>query len=373
MIRKITRFIAMILILAGILFLVQPVHSQGTDEIKDYVIDIQPQEDGSAVNSYAIDWCVISNSAGPLSWITLGMPNENYEILGYSGDIASVISYDQGFDTMIRINLPQEVNAGECVTFNVQIHQYGLAGLDENTNEIGFYFTPGWFNDVPIERLHIIWHLPADETLVKSFNPKPSSQEEGLATWEDSLQPGEKFPVSVIYDAAAFPNFIPDQTGSSSSVNPTVPVYPTRVVDAYEDTGEPMFDVPGLVGSMSLGTCVCLCIVAIIILLLIFVIFRSAGSTRSYRGGGYFGGYPSGGSWTTRSGGSTRSGGGGTFRLPSRSGGGSGTFGGRGSSCACVSSGCACACAGGGRAGCSRKGFDVSRLIKTSRVKIEHD
>lgn len=367
MIQKTTRLIAILLILAGILFLAQPVHSQGTDEIRDYAIDIQPQEDGSVVNSYAIDWCVISNSAGPLSWITLGMPNENYEIMGFSGDIASVIPYNQDFDTMVRIDLPQEVYAGECVTLNIQIHQYGLAKLDEGTGEIGFYFTPGWFNEVPIDHMRITWHLPSDETLIKSINPKPSNQEAGLATWEDALQPGEKFPVSVIYDAAAFPNFNPDQTASSSSVSPTIPVYPTSEIIAYEDGGSQAYDVPGLFGSLSLGTCVCLCIIAIIVLLLIFVIFRSGSSTRSYRGGGYFGGYPTGGGWTTGGGGSSRSSGGSVFRIPDRSGGGSGAFGGRGSSCACVSSGCACACAGGGRAGCSRKGFDVSGLIKGKR------
>ena len=48
----------------------------GTDVIKDYVIDILPQEDGSLVNTYAIHWCVISNAAGPLTWFTVVMPAE---------------------------------------------------------------------------------------------------------------------------------------------------------------------------------------------------------------------------------------------------------------------------------------------------------
>lgn len=365
MIQKTTRLIAILLILAGILLLAQPVHSQGTDEIRDYAIDIQPQEDGSVVNSYAIDWCVISNSAGPLSWITLGMPNENYEIMGFSGDIASVIPYNQDFDTMVRIDLPQEVYAGECVTLNIQIHQYGLAKLDEGTGEIGFYFTPGWFNEVPIDHMRITWHLPSDESLIKSINPKPSNQEAGLATWEDALQPGEKFPVSVIYDAAAFPNFNPNPPHSSQDTAQSVPDDSQPLPDL--DSGGSDVFIPGVIGSLTIGTMVCLCILMILVVIILFAIFRSAGGRRTYRRGGYFGGYPSGESWGRGSDTIFSSGGGRSDDSSDRSGGGSGAFGGRGSSCACVSSGCACACAGGGRAGCSRKGFDVSGLIKGKR------
>ena len=52
-------------------------NAQLPDEIRVYQVDIQPQPDGSLLMNYGIDWCVIDNSAGPLTWITLGMPNEN--------------------------------------------------------------------------------------------------------------------------------------------------------------------------------------------------------------------------------------------------------------------------------------------------------
>src|SRR5664280_616005 len=109
------------------------VQAAGTDEIKNYAIDILPQADGSLVDTYAINWCVISNSAGPLSWITLGMPTEQYEIVSYSGDASSVTPDNAGFDYKIRIDLVREVNAGDCANFTVQVHQYGLAKLDAST------------------------------------------------------------------------------------------------------------------------------------------------------------------------------------------------------------------------------------------------
>ena len=53
-------------------------------------------------------------------------------------------------------------------------------------------------------------------------------------------------------------------------------------------------------------------------------------------------------------------------------GGGDGGFTGRGSSWACVSScACACACAGGGRAGCTEKGFGIRKMLKPRREEEE--
>jgi hypothetical protein len=351
------------------------VHAAGTDEIKNYAIDILPQADGSLVDSYAIHWCVISNSAGPLTWITLGMPNEQYEIVTSSGDVASVKPNNEGFDYKIRIDLPHEVYAGDCVNLGVQVHQYGLANLNETANEIAFQFTPGWFNEVPVDHLQVSWHLPADATQVKSFNPKPTSQDGGQAIWETDLQPGEKYPISILYDKAAFPNFNPAQTVLPPTTNssPSEPGPATQAPTTNVDNSAPVISLPGLVEPLSLTTCACMCVILILVLIVLLVVFRAIGSaSRSYRDGGYFGGYPRGGGWLGGGGGGFRPGGGGGISIPThRTGGGSGLFGGRGMSCACVSSGCACACAGGGRAGCSRKGFDVSGLFK-DRLEINH-
>ena len=366
MTRKRIGIITLILMLVSAYVPRGVVYAAGTDEIKKYAIDILPQSDGSLLDTYGINWCVISNSAGPLTWITVGMPNEQYEIVSSNGDVATVRPDNQGFDYKIRIDLPHEVNAGECVDLSVQVHQYGLAHLDETTNEIGFQFTPGWFNDVPVDHLVVTWHLPSDATQLKSTSPKPTTQNDSQAVWESDLQPGEKFPISVVYDKAAFPDFKPNQTGlpSSTSSNPSESGYSTEVSNNNVETGAPISAAPVL-APMSLSTCLCLCVIAILIFFVLIMLSRVMGSTgRSYHGGGYFGGYPSGGGWMSGGGGGFASGGGGGLSIPNRSGGGSGLFGGRGMSCACVSSGCACACAGGGRAGCSRKGFDVSNLFK---------
>lgn len=360
------------------------VHAAGTDEIKNYAIDILPQEDGSLVDTYAINWCVISNSAGPLTWFTLGMPNQQYQIVDSSGDVASARPDDEGFDYKIRIDLPRDVNAGECINATVKIHQYGMANLDSSTNEISFQFTPGWFNDIPVDLLQVTLHLPSDGSLLKSLDPKPTRQDASQAVWEADLRPGEKFPITVVYDKAAFPGFTPGQAvpAQTSALLPTDPGQSSTYPGSSDATGSPLTTdtqnsspslIPGLglVGvPLTVTSCICLCLVILLILFVLFVVIRALGSG-VYRGGGWLGGYPRGGGWLGGGGGGSvfRPGGGGGGFTP-RTGGGSGLFGGRGMSCACVSSGCACACAGGGRAGCSRKGFDVSSLFMDRQEKI---
>ena len=335
----------------------------GTDVIKEYAIDILPQADGSLVNTYAIHWCVISDAAGPLTWFTVGMPAEQYQVVSYSGDVTSVMPNNSGFDYQIRVNLPREVNAGDCVNVTVQIHQYGLAYQDETSGEVSFQFTPGWFNDIPVDHLLVTWHLPPDSTQVRSLNPEPTSQNESQAVWESDLRPGEKYPITVVYDKAAFPdlNTGPVDLPSPTTSSPSGFGNATPSSDTNEDTDVPLLQPSGWLPSLSLTSCLCLCMIMILVLVILFVIFKTIGSVgRIYRGGGYLGGYTSRRNWPGGGGGSSGWGSG----TSNRRGGGSGLFGGRGMSCACVSSGCACACAGGGRAGCSRKGFDVSGLFQ---------
>jgi hypothetical protein len=349
------------------------VQAAGTDEIKSYAIDVLPQADGSLVNTYDIHWCVISNSAGPLTWISLGMPAEQYQIVNSSGDVTTVRSDNQGFDYKIRIDLPRQVNAGDCVTFTVQIHQYGMANQDSTTRQISFQYTPGWFNEVPVDLLQVTWHLPSDAAQLKSLDPKPAEQNDSQAVWKSVLQPGEKYPITVVYDQAAFPDFNAAQTVATLAPDSSSSGSAPSVTDSTNpgNTSAPVSLLPFAIPAFSLSTCICGCIILIVVLIVLVGIFRLFGSAaRSYRGGGFFGGYPRGGGWLGGGGGgglgSLGRGGG---SVTHRTGGGSGLFGGRGMSCACVSSGCACACAGGGRAGCSRKGFDVSGLFPGRQEK----
>ncbi len=351
-----------------------------TDVIREYHVDLQPQDDGSLINSYTIKWCVLSNDLGPLSDFFVGMPNEKYKVMDISGDASNVRSANQGADTKVNVMLTRPINANECATVTFRIHQQGIAHLDSAKGEIGFQFIPGWFDEIQIEFLQLTWHLPAESAQLKSISPEPKSRDANQAVWETALQPGKKFTINLLYEQTAFPNF-----GKQST-----PVFPLQGGNA-DNGGTSTTDESGasnmnqtslktsnaLLGGIlpvSLVTCICLILLFIFIVLVIVSVISSG--VRSYRGGGTIGSPRTGGGGPviipfprTPSSGGIFGGSGTRSSPPSRSGGGSGLFGGRGSSCACVSCACACACAGGGRAGCSRKGFDISGLLKKNEAE----
>lgn len=363
------------------LFLPSTVLAQSaTDVIREYRVDLQPQDDASLINTYTIQWCVLTNDLGPLSDYYVGMPNEKYRIMDFSGDASNVRSANQGADTRVQVMLTRSINANECATVTFRIHQQGIAHLDSAKGEIGFQFIPGWFDEIQVEYLQLTWHLPVESVRLKSISPEPKSRDENQAVWETSLQPGGKFTINLLYDQAAFPNF-----GKQST-----PVRPLRDSNA-ESGSTPIADEEGGFSSdqaslkssntslsgilpVSLVTCICLILLFVFIILVLVSVISSG--VRSYRGGSTIGSPRTRGSGPiiipfprTPSRGGIFGGGGTRSIPPSRSGGGGGLFGGRGSSCACVSCACACACAGGGRAGCSRKGFDISGLLKKDNGK----
>lgn len=373
---------ALILIIFSLFCLPSTVLAQSvTDVIREYRVNLQPQDDGSLINTYIIKWCVLSNDLGPLSDFYVGMPNEKYKVMDISGDASNVRPANQGADTKVNVMLTRSINAGECATVTFRIHQQGIAHLDSAKGEIGFQFIPGWFDEIQVEYLKLTWYLPGESAQLKSISPEPKSRDANQAVWETSLQPGEKFTINLLYDQAAFPNF-----GKQST-----PVWPLQDGNAdnggtstTDESGAANMDQNSLKTSdallggilpVSLVTCICLVLLFIFIILVLVSVISSG--VRSYRSGGTIG------SPRTGSGGPiiiplprTRSSSGGIFggsgtrsTTPNRSGGGGGLFGGRGSSCACVSCACACACAGGGRAGCSRKGFDISGLLKKADGK----
>lgn len=50
------------------------------DEILNYEITVDVNEDGTLDMTYQIDWKVLdSTSKGPLTWVMIGIPNEHYK------------------------------------------------------------------------------------------------------------------------------------------------------------------------------------------------------------------------------------------------------------------------------------------------------
>ena len=56
-----------------------PAFAANTDEILNFTITVDVNEDASLEMTYHIDWKVLDDSIGELEWINLGVPNSHHE------------------------------------------------------------------------------------------------------------------------------------------------------------------------------------------------------------------------------------------------------------------------------------------------------
>lgn len=271
------------------------------DEIQRYDIRLDMNEDGSVRIRYDLKWKVLNDSSeGPLTWVKVGIGNEHAkDFEAMSGNIKSVkYMRDHGGD-YARIDLDGKYDAGEVVDFSFELTQYNIFQKDPDNQKVVYTFTPGWFDDTPIDEMNIYWGIDKVRQ-TDGFLRSDDRQEAKTVTLDGrqyyhagrtDLDQGERMTVSVSYDLDAY-GFV---DGSRIRPNGKFYIYLALIM-----LGGPVF---------------------------IFVLLRFLGrgqaledtySTNAGAARGYFHGRGSGG----------------------------------GGSCAC-----ACACAGGGRAGCSRKDF----------------
>ena len=52
--------------------------AEATDEIRDFSVTVDVNEDASLQMTYHLDWEVLDDSVGELEWIDLGVPNSNH-------------------------------------------------------------------------------------------------------------------------------------------------------------------------------------------------------------------------------------------------------------------------------------------------------
>ena len=137
------------------------------DEITNYVVTVDPRQDGSADITYEIDWKVIGGGAeDSLSWVTIGLANEyadefenlspdtvaDVSLLTEGGSYAQVTFHDHYYAPDVAAQ-----NGGESeVSFRFRVHQSHL--FTENDDDTAsFSFTPGWFDEICVDRLTVRW------------------------------------------------------------------------------------------------------------------------------------------------------------------------------------------------------------------------
>ncbi len=294
----------------------------GTYRILDYQVRLTPHSNGTVDIEYYQKWLV---TGGEIPWITVGTPNESFQILEYGGAVKRISSAGQGSWSGVRIDLDRDYQPDRIFEISFRIKQSDLFYSDKENYRLEF--TPGWYDRAITDTLRIAVKLFAKLETVKAYPPPSATSEEELTWIRLGLGRGERFSISISFPKQLFPAGI-------------VKSKPER--ESWE--GRSLF---------------------IFILIIVLVVGGLIAATyllppgEGYSGGRiFYGGFGSG----LPSAGKSSAGGG-------RSTGKGGGFGGASISCACACVGCACACAcaGGGGAGCSRKIKHVCPLCKNRR------
>ena len=134
-----------------------------TDEILNYDITADVQDDGTVYLRYHIDWKVLRDDIGALEWITVGIPNGEYVSIESLSETIGSIGYSSENGSSVRIDFDRAYRAGETVSFDFRVVQDYMYSVDLFQDEMTSYvFTPGWFDEIAVDNLTIRW--AADDT-----------------------------------------------------------------------------------------------------------------------------------------------------------------------------------------------------------------
>lgn len=168
-----------------------------SDEILDYEITADVDKDTAhVILNYHIEWKVLeSDSAGPLTWMKIGIPNSHVIKYEAKSDTIKKLSKMTSGGYYARVDLKKKYYAGDVVTVDFCLemdYMYDMNSKREGFTE--FSFTPGWFNDIKVDQLVIRWNMD----MVDSFSPY-CAMEDGYLVWATKLDKGQRFTVNVSY------------------------------------------------------------------------------------------------------------------------------------------------------------------------------
>ena len=183
------------------IFPLQSKASGDLDEILNYVITVDVNDDATLHMVYHIDWKVLdSTSDGPLSWVIIGTPNKHCsDIKALSSNIKD-IRYTSDKGSGMKITFDRDYYQDEVISFDFELTQDYMYQMNLLTDgETVYSFTPGWFDDINVDHLGIIWN--ADKVI--SASPA-AIIDNGYYEWDTSLSKGAQFKVDITYPNDAF-------------------------------------------------------------------------------------------------------------------------------------------------------------------------
>lgn len=166
----------------------------GTYRINDYIVTLEPQEDGRVLMTYEQEWQVLS---GGIPWITVGLPNRYFEIQDSGGDIADISDASGGGFYGVRLDLTKNFTAGETFDVRFTVLQSRILErlTDENLWRIAF--TPGWYDRADIGHLQVNLISPVPYEAYVTAAPPPTVNGNTI-TWErNNINPGGRLDITL--------------------------------------------------------------------------------------------------------------------------------------------------------------------------------
>lgn len=173
-----------------------------TDEVVNYEITVDVNEDATLNMLYHIEWKVLdSDIYGPVTWLKIGIPNDYFVDYRAVSDNITSISPVYGGGSFMEVYFDRSYYENETVSFDFMIVMDNMYEMNILTDgETVYYLTPGWFDGVDIDRLCVKWN---SEKAIG--NSSSAVNKDGYLVWEfENLLNGATKEVSVTYESTAF-------------------------------------------------------------------------------------------------------------------------------------------------------------------------
>ena len=172
----------------------------GTYTLNKEFVDLTVQTDGNVLIKYTIEMAVHS---GNIPWVTVGLPNSNFEIKNHSGNAESIISKNSADWTGVYITLDKTYYSGDTFNFSFEVLQKGFVYRYTET-QASIQFIPSWWDNAIIEDLKITVVIPPEIHNVTTSS-EPTRYEGPNVIWEwNNVAKGETKNVGVLMPLNVF-------------------------------------------------------------------------------------------------------------------------------------------------------------------------
>ena len=204
--KKLVKIImSFIIVISAILLAVKVRAANPVDEITDYTVVVDVREDGTLDISYDFTWHVVEDDGEALTYVDFGIPNEHVdEIKSRSRESIDKIEFTDDYHNSdgayVKILLKDEYYEGDYIHIAFSIHQSYMYRILDDEQQLRYNFTPGWFDEMQIQKLTIKWNADQVEEVSDDYDMEGS-----YYVWTKSdLDEGERYPITIYYDRDAY-------------------------------------------------------------------------------------------------------------------------------------------------------------------------